>query len=344
MRPGVNGTVTSCPAFLRRLLDGRAPAQHDQVGERDLLSAGLRAVEVLLDLLEGRQHLGQLGRLVDRPSPSAARGGSAPRWPRRACRCRGSSPPTPRRWTTSWEIGQPRLEDLGLEGGDVLVADQLVIDRGDRVLPQLRLGHPRAEVARDGPHVAVQQLVPGLGERLGELVRVLVEALRDRPVDRVDLQREVRRQHHRRVPLRRVVGVRHGALGLGILGRPLLRPGGARRQLPVVAEQVVQVPVVPLGRLVGPGALQPAGERVGRPCRCRSCSSSRGPAARAAQPRAPDRCTSGRRRRGVLPNVWPPTMSATVSSSFIAIRPKVSRMSRADASGSGLPFGPSGFT
>ncbi len=28
----------------------------------------------------------------------------------------------------------------------------------------------------------------------------------------------------------------------------------------------------------------------------------------------------------VLPKVWPPAMSATVSSSFIAIRPKVSRM------------------
>ena len=37
-------------------------------------------------------------------------------------------------------------------------------------------------------------------------------------------------------------------------------------------------------------------------------------------------------------------MSATVSSSFIAMRAKVSRMSRADASGSGLPSGPSGFT
>jgi len=38
---------------LRRLLDGRAAAQDDQVGERDLLPPGLRAVEVLLDLLEG---------------------------------------------------------------------------------------------------------------------------------------------------------------------------------------------------------------------------------------------------------------------------------------------------
>ena len=46
----------------------------------------------------------------------------------------------------------------------------------------------------------------------------------------------------------------------------------------------------------------------------------------------------------VFPKVCPPAVSATVSSSFIAMRAKVSRMSRAEASGSGLPFGPSGFT
>ena len=45
-----------------------------------------------------------------------------------------------------------------------------------------------------------------------------------------------------------------------------------------------------------------------------------------------------------LPKVWPPTIRATVSSSFIAIRLNVSRMSCADAIGSGFPFGPSGFT
>src|SRR5580658_3182532 len=39
--------------------------------------------------------------------------------------------------------------------------------------------------------------------------------------------------------------------------------GGAGRELPVVFEQVVQKPVVPLRRLVGPGPLQPAGERIG---------------------------------------------------------------------------------
>src|SRR5690349_22635749 len=46
----------------------------------------------------------------------------------------------------------------------------------------------------------------------------------------------------------------------------------------------------------------------------------------------------------VLPKLWPPAISATVSSSFIAMRKNVSRMSFAAAIGSGLPFGPAGLT
>ncbi len=45
-----------------------------------------------------------------------------------------------------------------------------------------------------------------------------------------------------------------------------------------------------------------------------------------------------------FPKVCPPAIRATVSSSFMAMRRKVSRMSRAAAIGSGFPFGPSGFT
>src|SRR5207237_4449110 len=63
--------------------------------------------------------------------------------------------------------------------------------------------------------------------------------------------------------LRRIMSIGHGALCRGILRSPLLRTGGARRQLVLVLEQVVEVPVVPLRRLVRPCALQPAGERVG---------------------------------------------------------------------------------
>ena len=138
-----------------------------------------------------------------------------------------------------------------------------MIDSGHGVLPELRLRNPRAEVAGHGSHVAVQQLVPRPRERVGELVGVLVEAPGDRLVDRVRLQRQVRREHHRRVPLRGVVRVRHRALGLGIRGRPLLGARRAGRELVVVLEQVLQVPVVPLDRLVGPRTLQPTGERVG---------------------------------------------------------------------------------
>ena len=82
----------------RRLLDGGAPAEHDQVGERDPLAAGLAIVEVLLDPLERLPApSAELGGLVDVPVLLRARGGSARRWRRRACRCRGSSPPPPRR-------------------------------------------------------------------------------------------------------------------------------------------------------------------------------------------------------------------------------------------------------
>ena len=95
--PGREWHLDVVPGVLRGLLDRRAPAQDDQVGERDPLPAGLRAVEVRLDPLQRLQHLRQLGRVVRPPSPSAGRGGCARRWPRRAGRCHGTTPPMPRR-------------------------------------------------------------------------------------------------------------------------------------------------------------------------------------------------------------------------------------------------------
>ena len=70
-----------------------------------------------------------------------------------------------------------------------------------------------------------------------------------------------------------------------------------------------------------------------RPCASSGAPSGSGPT-----------YSSGSAAPCVLPNVCPPAMSATVSSSFIAMRLNVSRMSRADEAGSGLPFGPSGLT
>jgi len=65
-----------------------------------------------------------------------------------------------------------------------------------------------------------------------------------------------------------------------------------------------------------------------KPCSSRLPPSARGPT-----------CGSAGAAPCVFPNVWPPAMSATVSSSFIAMRRNVSRMSRAAATGSGRPFG-----
>ena len=212
------------------------------------------------------------------------------------------------------------------------VADQVVIDGGDGVLPQLRLRDPRAEVARDGSHVAVQQLVPRLGERVGELVRVLVEALGDRRVDRVHPQREVRRQHHRGVPLRRIVRVGHGALGRGIRGRPLLarRRGSSsaptrslnrlsRKPLSHFVGLLVQAPSSPLVIASAPLPV-PKVFFQPRPCVLDGAALGLGTdvARRSAAP-------------WHLPKVWPPTMSATVSSSFIAMR----REGLADVPGGG---------
>ncbi|MOA01367.1 hypothetical protein D3C78_1207730 [compost metagenome] len=45
-----------------------------------------------------------------------------------------------------------------------------------------------------------------------------------------------------------------------------------------------------------------------------------------------------------LPMVWPPAVRATVSSSSMPMRAKVSRICAAVASGSDLPFTPSGLT
>ena len=65
--PGREGNLHVVPGLLRRFLDGCTPAQHNQISERDLLAAGLRAVEILLDFLERLQDLREFGWFVDFP-------------------------------------------------------------------------------------------------------------------------------------------------------------------------------------------------------------------------------------------------------------------------------------
>ena len=217
-------------------------------------------------------------------------------------------------------------------------------DGRDGVLPdQLLPGDLRAEIARTRTHVAVRQLEPGPGEGIGERVRVLVEAPRDRLVDGIHPHGHVRGGHHGRMALRRIVGIRHGVRAGAALRHPLPRTGWALRHLPLVAEQGVEVAVVPCHRGGGPCAFDAAGNRIAALA-----------AAEAALPAESLRLDGGALGLGTdmggspapwaLPKVCPPATRATVSSSFMAMRAKVSRMSRPEATGSGLPFGPSGLT
>ena len=123
-------------------------------------------------------------------------------------------------------------------------------------------GNLRAEVARARPHVAVRELEPRARERVGELVRVLHEAPRDLLVRRIEPEREVGRQHGRRDALRRVVGVRDRARARVALRLPLMRAGRALRQLPLVAEEVLEEVAAPLRRRGGPRDLEAARDRV----------------------------------------------------------------------------------
>ena len=134
MRPGVNGTVTVWPGILRRLLDARAAGQHDQIGERDLLAAGLSRVELPLDALQRLQHLRQLGRLID--CPILLRRETDARTVRAAALV-GAAEGRRRRPRRGYELRDAAVPRPGscLERGDVLRIDQLVIHCGNRVLP-----------------------------------------------------------------------------------------------------------------------------------------------------------------------------------------------------------------
>ena len=158
--------------------------------------------------------------------------------------------------------GQSGFQNAGLEPGDVLIPDQFVIRVGNRVLPQLRLGNQRAETPRNRSHIPVSQLVPRPGERVSELLGILVESLRNRRVFRVRPQCEVCCEHHGSVLFRRIVGIRHGVRRRRIRGSPLRGTGRTLRLLPLVTEKVVEVVVVPLRRLGRPGTFQPAADRV----------------------------------------------------------------------------------
>ncbi len=105
----------------------------------------------------------------------------------------------------------------------------------------------------------MQQLVPGLGERLVQLLGMVQPAPGDRPVDGIDAHRDVGDQH-RRLARRATERIRDDRLG--VLRLELVRAAGALRQLPLVAVQDLQVGVAPLRRRGRPHDLEPAGDGV----------------------------------------------------------------------------------
>ena len=150
-----------------------------------------------------------------------------------------------------------------LRVGHVLVVNHLVSNGRDGVLPeQLLGGHFGAEVALLGAHVAVRELEPGAGEGIGKRGRVFVEAARNHLIRRVGAQGDVGGEHEGGVLHGRVVGIGDGAGPAAVHGAPLVGTGGALGQLPLVAEQVVEVVVAPLGGRARPGAFEAAGDGV----------------------------------------------------------------------------------
>ena len=124
------------PGILRRGLDGRASAEHDQVGQRHRFA---RAVELGLDALEDAENPAQFGRVVDVPVVlrSEANACTVGATALVAVAERRGRSPRGRHQLGDAESG---LENLRLERGDVVGTDQLVIDRRDRVLPDQFLG------------------------------------------------------------------------------------------------------------------------------------------------------------------------------------------------------------
>jgi hypothetical protein len=127
------------------------------------------------------------------------------------------------------------------------------------------------------------------------------------------------------------VGIGHRAFACAIFRRPLMRTRRTLGQFPFEVEQIIEKVVTPLGRCLGPNNFQAAADGV-----------STKAFSEFILPAEALQFDFGAFRLGA--DVVPPAISATVSSSFMAMRLNVSRMSLAAATGSGFPLGPSGFT
>ena len=248
-------------SLFRRLLDRRRAAKHDHIGQGYLLAARLRIIEGFLNAFERRQYLRQLGGLVNVPillrrKTNARAIGTAPLV--RATEGRGRRPCGRNQFGNR----DARSQNLGFQRSDVLIIDELMGNRWDRILPKLGFGNLWAQQASDRPHIAMRELVPSARKHIGEFGRIFKEPTRNLLVGRIHPQREIRRQHHRSMPLRRIMRIRHGACGRAIFRRPLPSACWALRQLPIIIEEVFKVVVIPNRGVHRPSALEAARNRM----------------------------------------------------------------------------------
>mmetsp|Transcript_27576 Transcript_27576/g.51167 ORF Transcript_27576/g.51167 Transcript_27576/m.51167 type:complete len:574 (+) Transcript_27576:2069-3790(+) len=229
---------------LGRGLDSSTSAQHDQIGQRDLL--GPFGIEISLDAFQHSQHFGQLGRLVHGPvflrcQADARAIGTAPLV--RPAIGRGRSPGGRDKLTCA----EARGEDRSLEVCHIRVVDQWVIRRRDRVLPdQLFGGDFGPVIALDRPHVAVRQLEPSTGERVGKLVRIGVEIAADFLIGGVHPHRHVGGGHHD-ADVAIAVHLRSVVVLFQAFCLPLVGACRALGQLPIVPKEDVEIGHVPCG-------------------------------------------------------------------------------------------------
>ena len=178
MRPGVNGTFTSCPASFAAFSTAAQPPSTIRSASETFLPPAAEALNSFWIASSFCSTFASSAGWLTSQSFCGARRMRAPLAPPRLSEPRKVEADA-QAVETSCGNRQARRQDLGLERGDVLLADQRMIDRGNRVLPDQRLlRHERAEIARDRAHVAMGELEPGARERVGELLRVLVEAPR----------------------------------------------------------------------------------------------------------------------------------------------------------------------
>ena len=108
----------------------------------------------------------------------------------------------------------------------------------------------------------MSELEPRTSEYFREVGGIVVEALRDRTVGRVLDHRHVCIGHHGHEADRRILNIDRLVFFLDVDGVVDLRPCGRVSELPVVVEQQVEVAVVPLGGVGGPGTFNTGADGI----------------------------------------------------------------------------------